>query len=96
MTYSGQVLMLINFGVCSGIVLACICRLNTPSCKYDKYKRAKYTLMLTASMASAFQKALFNETPTTAGVIIAIAVLVGLIIHMPRWARKDQLYEALK
>lgn len=96
MTYSGQVLMLVNFSVCAAIAYACICRLNSYSCKYDLAKRTKYTVMLTAALLSAFQKAVFNETPSMACVVVALAVLIGLLTHMPRWARKDKLYGALK
>lgn len=95
MTYSGQVLMLVNFAVCFAIAYACLCRLNSYSCKYDKWKRTKYTIMVTAALLSAFQKAVFNETPSMAGLVVALAVLIGLLIHMPRWARKDKMYGAL-
>lgn len=76
---------LINFVICTGIVWACICRLNASISRDYMRARMRYTLMLTGATASGCSPVLFDTLAGTGSVLLAASVLVGMIINVPRW-----------
>lgn len=87
MTHSPETFTtIINFVVCVGIFWACICRLNSPVSKHYLRVRARYTLLLAGALISGLQTVLLGERPTTAGVVLAGVILVGLILNVNRWS----------
>lgn len=85
---SHQLLAVLNLSICLAIAWACICRLNSDVCKHLLRPRARYTLMLTGSLASGLQPVLFGTWPGVGTVIFSAAVLAGLLINMVRWSNE--------
>ena len=83
---SRQLLAVLNLSICLAIAWACICRLNSDVCKHLLRPRARYTLMLTGSLASGLQPVLFGTWPGVGTVIFSAAVLAGPLINMVRWS----------
>ena len=75
-----------NLLICAGIFWACICRLNSEVSKRYLKARARYTLLLTGSVVSAFQPILFGEWPTKSSTALALAVFAGLALNASQWA----------
>ena len=80
--------------VCLFIFWVCICRLTHTHRNVLKRVRFKYTVLLGASLASAFQPILFAEYPSLGSTILAFAVAAELVCGTWRWKRgapKDTL-----
>lgn len=89
MTWAGyQMTSVLNLGFCLGIVWACICRLNTETCRHYIRARARYTLLLAGALASGLQPLLFQTMPGPGETIFAATVLAGLAINVGRWVRQ--------
>lgn len=82
---SHQLLAVANLVICSGIAWACICRLNSEISRRFRMARARYTLLLTGSMACGLQPLLWGSWPTVGTVLFAGSVLAGLAINVVRW-----------
>lgn len=82
---TSQVFALLNLALCAVIFWACICRLNTDTCKRHLRARARYVLLLAGAMASGAQPLLFNTLPGPGETIFAASVLAGLLINLRRW-----------
>lgn len=80
-----DILLLLNFFMCSGIAWAAFCRLNAGSKRIRWYERAKYVFLLTATVGSALQGPLFGERPGWADVFLASALFFYLAASLHRW-----------
>ena len=71
----------------NGLVIAyiCICRLNSTSIRVLRGVRFKYVVTLTGGLAYGSQPILFNEWPTTGGLILHLCVTAGLLSGIKRW-----------
>lgn len=84
--HTSQLLAVFNLALCTAIVWACICRLNTQLCKRLYAPRARYTLLLAGAVASGLQPVLFAGQPNWGTVIFSACVLAGLVINVARWS----------
>jgi hypothetical protein len=75
----------LNLIVCGACVWACICRLNTMSDAVPKRVRFQFVALLVGCLASGLQPMLFKEWPGVGQTVLAVCVLIGLVISMPRW-----------
>lgn len=80
-----QLLAIYNLAQCLGIAWACICRLNTTTCRTYWRARLRYVLLLAGALAHGGQPLLFSTLPGPGGVIFAATVLAGLVLGMDRW-----------
>lgn len=80
-----DLLIVVNFVVCSGIGWASFCRLNASSAAILFTERLKYTLMMFGATASGMQGPLFGEHPGAAEVVFSLCVLVYILAGMRRW-----------
>lgn len=83
MTY--ETWALLNVIVCGAIMGICVRRLSLCHPGISMLVRLKYTMLLTGSFAYGFQPLLFNDWPTRGGLILSMAVLVGLLCSARRW-----------
>lgn len=83
-----QLVSIANLAFCLAIVWACICRLNTETCRQHRRARARYTLLMAGAVASGVQPLLFGTLPGPGETIFAATVLLGLVINMGRWVRQ--------
>lgn len=93
-----QLTSVLNLAFCLGIAWACICRLNTETCRRYRRARARYTLLMAGAFASGMQPVLFQTMPGPGETILAATVLAGLLINVGRWVRqygKEHLEEDL-
>lgn len=91
-----QLLALANLGACLGVAWICICRLNTQDCRVYLSLRARYTLLMAGALACGFQPLLFGYTPGEGTVLFSHAVLIALVLSLPRWRRglpRPSVYE---
>lgn len=84
---SVQNIALLNFFLCSGIMWACICRLNSQPSKIHRAVRAKYVALFTGAMIHGLQPTLMGTWPTWSGVSISAAMLLFLGLSLPRWKK---------
>lgn len=82
-----QLLALANLAACLGVAWVCICRLNTETCRRYLSLRARYVLLMTGALACGFQPLLFGYTPGEGTVLFSHAVLIALVLSLPRWRR---------
>ena len=83
-----QITSVLNLVFCLAIVWACICRLNTETCKRYHRPRVRYTLLMGGAFASGMQPLLFSTMPGPGETIFAATVLAGLVINVGRWVRQ--------
>lgn len=83
-----QLTSVLNLVFCLGILWACICRLNTETCRRFIRARARYTLLMAGAVASGLQPLLFKTMPGPGETIFAATVLAGLVINVGRWVRQ--------
>lgn len=83
-----QLTSVLNLVFCLAIVWACICRLNTETCRRYRRPRARYTLLMAGAFASGMQPALFQTLPGPGETIFAATVLAGMVINVGRWVRQ--------
>lgn len=83
-----QLTSVLNLVFCLAIVWACICRLNTETCRRYRRPRARYTLLMAGALASGAQPLLFNTLPGPGETIFAATVLAGLVMNVGRWVRQ--------
>ena len=82
---SYQVWALMNVIVCGAIMSICVGRLSMCHPGVSMLVRLKYTMLLSGSFAYGFQPLLFNDWPTRGGLILSVAVLIGLLCSAHRW-----------
>lgn len=67
------------------IAYVCICRLNATHINVIASVRFKYVMLLMGALAYGSQPILFNEWPTTGGLILQFSVSIGLASGFYRW-----------
>lgn len=75
----------VNFAFCIGIIWQCICQLNSDHARRSLLIRAKYTVLLTGSMITAWQPIIFGSYPTNADVVMSGVVFMYLVFSMLHW-----------
>ena len=94
MTYHPPELMaMINFAICTAIGWACICRLNSTVSRKFRSARTRYALLLAGATASGCSPIFFQMMPSMGEAIFSGAVLVSMVINVPRWRgrRKEDI-----
>lgn len=82
-----QLLAMAHLGLCTAIVWACICRLNSDICRRFRLPRARYALLLGGALTSGLQPMLLGSWPSVADAVFAGSVLGYLAINVVRWHR---------
>lgn len=82
---SYDALTVFNFLLGLGVAWTCLCRLNAIHHKVRKSVRAQFVVVLAGSLASGFQPILFGRLPGEGQMLLTAAVLIMLLIGMPRW-----------
>lgn len=67
------------------IAWTCICRLNATHINVMPSVRFKYVMLMVGSLAFGSQPFLFNEWPTTGGLILQYCITAALIANYQRW-----------
>lgn len=78
-------LNLANFGFCTAIWWACVCRLNLLSSDSEWRARAMFTSVIAGATAHGLAPLFFGEQAGLGGTGFSAAVLLGLVLTSHRW-----------
>lgn len=73
------------------ILFFCICRLNKMQKGILIEARIHYVALIAGGLAHGFQTILFDEWPTTGGLILQIAVSISIATGFFRWRNGEHL-----
>lgn len=79
-----ELFALANFVLCLTAVGMCLCRLNAMTFNVMYQVRGKYTVALTAALASALQP-WWGEWPEWGSLAMAASLVYGLYVSTPSW-----------
>lgn len=78
-------LNLANFGFCTAIWWACVCRLNLLSSDSEWRARAMFTLVLFGATAHGLAPWFFGERAGLGSTVFSASILLGLVLTSHRW-----------
>ena len=79
-----ELFALANLVLCLAAVGMCLCRLNAMTADVPYMVRSKYTVALTAALASGLQP-WWGEWPGWAALAMSASLVFGLIVSTPHW-----------